>query len=131
LAHIYLGQAYLCIGQYEEAIERMERALPPDNDGSAAILAMLGYAYGAAGKNRSARQMFRRLEDVAKRSYVSPYDRAVLHVGLGEIEEALRCLQQAMDERAPRVIWLGVEPVFDRMRGNREFEDLVLRLGLT
>jgi hypothetical protein len=67
---------------------------------------------------------------LARRCYVSPYDRAVLHTGLGEKHEALRCLRQALTERSPRVIWLNVEPVFDSLRGNRHFQNIVRRLAL-
>jgi hypothetical protein len=91
---------------------------------------MLGYAYGLAGKNRAALEVLHRMEELSKRCYVSSYDRAVLHTGLGEKDDALRCLRQALKERSPRVIWLKVEPTFDRLRGDRHFENMVLRLGL-
>src|SRR6185295_988020 len=109
--------------KYPEAIAEMEKALR-DQETAAPILAMVGYAYGVAGKNREARDMLRRLEDLSKRSYVSPYDHAVLHTGLGATDDALRRLEQAMDERSPRVIWLNVEPAFDPLRGNPRFENM-------
>lgn len=130
LAHVYLGQVYLCMRKYELAIQEIEKALPPDGDAPGPILAMLGYAYGLAGKNRAALEVLHRMEELSKRCYVSSYDRAVLHTGLGEKDDALRYLRQALKERSPRVIWLKVEPTFDRLRGDRHFENMVLRLGL-
>ena len=76
---------------------------------------MLGYAYGLAGRSGAARDVLHRMDELAKRCYVSPYDRAVLHTGLGEKDDALRYLRQALKERSPRVIWLNVEPAFDTL----------------
>jgi TolB-like protein/Flp pilus assembly protein TadD len=130
LARVYLGQVYQCMGKHEAAIQEMEAALPSDGDASAPILAMLGYAYGLAGRSGAARDVLRRMDELARRCYVSPYDRAVLHTGLREKHEALRCLRQALTERSPRVIWLNVEPVFDSLRGNRHFQNILRRLVL-
>ena len=58
------------------------------------------------------------IDALARRCYVSPYDRAVLHTGLRETHEALRCLRQALTNRSPRMIWLNVEPAFDILRGS-------------
>jgi tetratricopeptide (TPR) repeat protein len=130
LARIYLGQVYQCMGKHEIAIQEMEKAMPSEGNAPAPILAMLGFAYGLAGKTRAAREVLHRMEELARRCYVSPYDWAVLHTGLGEHEEALRCLRQALKERSPRVIWLNVEPAFDNLRGNLHFQKIVRRVGL-
>ena len=130
LQHMYVGQLYLCTKKYEEAIAEMEKALPIEDEAPAPILAMLGCAYGLAGNSDAALSMLRRLQELSRRCYVSPYDRAVIYTGLGEAADALRCLVEALDDRTPRMIWLKVEPTFDSLRGDRRFEDIVLRLGL-
>jgi tetratricopeptide (TPR) repeat protein len=130
LARIYLGQVYQCMGEHEIAIQEMEKAMPFEGDAPAPILAMLGYAYGLAGKTRAAREVLHRMQELARRCYVSPYDWAVLHTGLRDHDEALRRLRQAVKERSPRVIWLNVEPAFESLRGNLHFQKIVRRLVL-
>jgi tetratricopeptide (TPR) repeat protein len=130
LAHVYLSQVHQCTGNHEAAIQEIEKALPSDGDAPVPILAMLGYAYGLAGRRVAARDVLCEMDPLARRCYVSPYDRAVLHTGLGEKHEALRCLRQALTERSPRMIWLNVEPAFDSLRGDRQFQSIVRRLGL-
>ena len=130
LARLYLGQVYQCMGNHKAAIEEMEKVLPSHGDAPAPMLAMLGQTYGLAGRNRAAREAMRRLEELASRCYVSPYDRAVLQTGLGEKQEALRWLRQALAERSPRMIWLNVEPAFDTLRGDRHFQNIIRDLGL-
>jgi tetratricopeptide (TPR) repeat protein len=130
LAHVYLGQVYQCMGKYDRAIEEMEKAMSSGGNDTAPMLAMLGYSYGLAEKTVAAREMLHRMGELARRCYVSPYDWAVLHTGLGEHDEALRYLGEALQERSPRVIWLNVEPGFDNLRRDRRFRRLVQRLGL-
>jgi TolB-like protein/Tfp pilus assembly protein PilF len=131
LMHFYLGQAYLGIGEYGKAIEQIERIVAPTEQPSGPFLAILGYAYAAARKKSIAKEIFRRMQELSEsRSYVASYDWAVLHAGLAENDAALQRLQQAVDERQPRVIWLKVDPAFEGLRGEKRFQDLIRRLEL-
>jgi len=129
--HIYLGQAYLCTGEYGKGITEIERAFGRDDEGEPPnFLAMLGYAYGVAGEKEAARQVFQKMEYVGRRRYVASYDWAVLHAGSAENDAALQRLKQAVDEREPRVIWLKLEPAFESVRNDRRFQGLIRRLEL-
>ena len=130
LARVYLAQIFQCMGKHETAVKEMEKAMAFDGDTPAPILAMLGHAYGLAGTTRAAREVRHQMKELASRCYVSPYDWAVLHTGLRENDVALQCLRQALKERSPRAIWLGVEPAFDSLRDDRRFQRLINGLGL-
>jgi lipopolysaccharide biosynthesis regulator YciM len=130
LARVYVAQIHQCMGKHETAVTEMERVLASDADTPAPILALLGHAYGLAGTMRAAREVLHQMKTLASRSYVSPYDWAVLHTGLGENGVALRYLGQALKERSPRAIWLNVEPAFDSLRADRRFQSIIRRLGL-
>lgn len=130
LMHFYLGQAYLCIGKYREGIEQIEKMVAPGEDASGPFLAILGHAYGVAGKKSSSKEILTRMEELSRRSYVASYDWAVLHAGLAEKEAALQRLKKAVDEREPRVIWLKLEPAFEGFRKENRFQDLIRRLEL-
>jgi tetratricopeptide (TPR) repeat protein len=130
LENLYLSQIYLCTGKYEEAIAEIDKVVPSSGEAPVPMLAIAAYAHARAGKTETARKMLRRVDEISKRYYVSSYDRAVLHTGLGEKDKAVRALAQAMDDGEPRVIWLNVEPIFDSLRGHRRFQELVLRLKL-
>ena len=60
----------------------------------------------------------------------SAYDIAVVYVGLGEHVRAMDWLEKAYQERFSWLIWLQVEPMFDSLRSDRQFLDLVRRVGL-
>jgi len=130
LKNIYLGQAYLHTGEYGKGVEQIEKVVLPLKEPPGSYLAMLGYAYGVARKRNDARQILSRMEDLASRRYVASYDWAVLHAGLGDNDTVLRRLTRAVEEREPRVIWLKVEPSFEKVRGDDRFQALVHRLAL-
>jgi lipopolysaccharide biosynthesis regulator YciM len=130
LAGVYLAQVYQCMGNHETAVKEMEKLMASGGDTPAPILAMLGHAYGLAGNTRAARGVLHQMKKFASRCYLSPYDWAVLHTGMGERDAALQSLQQASQERCPRVIWLNVEPAIDGLREDRRLQSLVRRLRL-
>ena len=128
LARIYLGQVYLCIDQFDDAITEFEQLLAPDGKNPAWCLAFIGYACGMSGRRARARQLLCTVEDLSRASYVSPYDSAVIHTGLRQRDEALACLEKAYADRSPRVTRLNVEPWFDSLRADTRFRSLVRRL---
>ena len=78
-----------------------------------------------------ARRELRRLSDLSSQSFVSAYCAALVHAGLGESADALRCLETAMEERYDRLIFLKVEPLLDGLREEPTFRDLLQRIGLS
>ena len=67
------------------------------------------------------------MTEMSKQKYVSPYDLAVLYTGLGEKDKALEELNRAYDGRAGWAIYLKVEPLFDALRDDPRFKDLLHR----
>ena len=129
-AHLVLGQAYEQKGMLQEAIAELERAVSLSG-GSPVYLASLAHAYGLAGKRSQAVKLVHDLKAMAHHIFVSSYDLALAHLGMGEKAEALVLLGQAMDERSPRVAFLGVEPRLDSLRADARFTKLMIRAGLS
>jgi hypothetical protein len=61
---------------------------------------------------------------------VSAWGIAVLHACLGDVEEAFRWLEVAIEERASGIILLRVHPRLDSIRNDPRYNVLVQRLGL-
>ena len=76
--------------------------------------------------------MLAQLDGIAKRKYVSPYSLAVVHTGLGEIDEAFTWLERAYEQRDG---WLAghvkIDPRFDPLRQDPRFDNLLRRIGLS
>jgi len=129
--HYYLGLAYEQKKMYGEAISQFEKwvTLAEGNPSSQAALAQ---AYAVAGRRLEARKLTNELEDLKKDKYVSSYELAVIYVGLGETDQALRSLQQAYEERDGWLAgWVKVDPRLDSLRSEPRFRELLRRLGHT
>lgn len=122
-----LGWCYLQIGKREQALQAAERAVALSQRGSPA-LALLAHAEAASGKQERALALCDEIEAAARERYVSGYDRAAAFLAAGAKEEALRCLEKALDERDWWVCWIGVDPRWDQLRNEARFARLV---GLT
>lgn len=127
--HWGYGQYYRSMGASESAIASFERAVDAGG-GHALPVADLGYAYAKAGRVADARRMLRHLNELAKTSYVSPYNMAVIHIGLGDRDAAFDALDAAYAARSRSLAWLNVAHEFDAVRNDPRFRDLTQRIGL-
>ncbi len=127
-AHLMLGQSYLQLSRFQEAIAEFQTA--SDLSGaSLPDLAMLGRAFGLAGNASEANKVLNHLKERSVASYVSPYCMAEVYLGLGEAGQALQWLEKAYEERARQLVMLKVEPEVDRLRSDSRFENLLQRMN--
>ena len=125
-AHMVIGLSYVQKKNYEDAIAELQKA--QDNPDSRALL---GYAYGVAGKRNEARHLLEELQSTAKGKYVSPFPVAATYVGLGETDKAFEMLEKAYVERSWAMGMLKVNPIFDPIRSDRRYVELLRRMNLS
>jgi TolB-like protein len=123
-----LGLAYEQMGMHEEAIVELENARACSGEHPVAAAA-LGHAHATAGNRRESEAARSELEHMAQQRYVSPYWLSMVYAGLGEDDLAFERLSQAQADRDVWLVWLNVEPRFDRLRQDRRFDDLVRSIG--
>ena len=126
-AHYNLGRALAETSKGGEAIAEFKKATRP---GEALYLAGLGYAYARRAQQDRARGVLKQLETLAGRNYVSAYEMAKVHIGLGHDERAMECLERAYAERAVGLVVAKVDPVFDSLHSDPRFQALWRRMGL-
>ncbi|HTT25513.1 MAG TPA: tetratricopeptide repeat protein [Thermoplasmata archaeon] len=129
-AHLWFGRPFLETGRFDEAIAEVRQAVDLSG-GSTISLAVLGHAYASAGRTTEAKEILRGLQERAKTTYLPSYWIALIYTGLGENEAALDWLERAAEERSSWLVWIKVEPRFDRLRPLPRFQALLERLGLT
>ena len=111
-------------GDTDAAVRNAERALELSG-GSQFYLSVVGGAYAAAGRRTEAQTVLERLTQMSVHSYVSPYHLSLMHLHLGERERSMELLLNAHTIRDAWVVWLGVEPQFDPLRGEPAFEGIL------
>jgi TolB-like protein/DNA-binding winged helix-turn-helix (wHTH) protein/Flp pilus assembly protein TadD len=127
-AHLVLGDAYEQKGMLKEAIAEFEAA--SRLDGGSMYSASLAHALAGAGRRSEALKLLEVLRTTARRRFVSSYDLAICEIGMGNKEKTLDLLNTAVQERSPRVAFIGVEPRFDELRADPRFAALLRSLGL-
>ena len=116
-------------GRGEEAIAICETAVRQYGK-SPMLSAGLGMIYGLTGRAAPAREALAQLARDGAATYVSPIYRAWVHMGLDEIDDAFLWLDRAIDARDPHILHLAVKPVYDRLRGDPRFDQLLRKMGL-
>jgi len=128
-ARYFLGLVSLQVGKLEEAIAELQKAaaLSPEDDSTKAAL---GYAYALVGRRGSSQDVLLELKNQSKRRYVSPCVIALVCVGLGMKEETFEWLELAYKQRDSDLPSISVDPVFDPLRSDGRFHDLLRRMNL-
>jgi tetratricopeptide (TPR) repeat protein len=131
-ARTHLALAYAQKGMFAEAVEQANRlgdGVVKSADDLPAV-GNRGYVLGRAGRREEARAVLAQLVEAAKSRYVIPLNFARVHIGLGENEEAFKWLERAYHERSSNLVFLRVDPVWDPIRADPRFADLVRRVGI-
>jgi eukaryotic-like serine/threonine-protein kinase len=126
MAYGFLGLCYEQTDNLDKAITLFQTAIQLDDNQE--IQACLGHAYGVAGRRDEAQGVLQKMNELAKDHYVSPYNVAMVHLGLGDKEQALRWLQKAAEEHSEWFSYLKVDPRLEPLRTHPRFKELLKRL---
>lgn len=113
----------------EETLGEFQRAVN-FSSGSVSMLADLGRFLGHTGQRKKAQQILDDLQEQSTRRYVSPYEMALVYMGLDKKDEVFSCLRRACEERYWLMVNLKVHPVWDGLRADPRFGELLRTIGL-
>jgi TolB-like protein/DNA-binding winged helix-turn-helix (wHTH) protein/tetratricopeptide (TPR) repeat protein len=123
------GEAETNMGQYDAAIEILNQAVEVSKR-SPSTLGTLGRALGLAGRRQEAQRLLDELFQLARDRYVPPHAFVHIYIGLGNRDQAFSWLEKSYLERSNSLVWLGVGPMFDPLRADPRFDNLLRRVGL-
>lgn len=129
VTHWQLARAYSQQKRYDEATAEIERAISIAGR-SPVFLSLLGYLKGVSGKKNEASAILKELEDLAGRQTVSPHNLMIVEIGLGNREKALAMLEKSFAQRSPSLVVLGNEPIYDPLRNEPRFDEILRELKL-
>jgi TolB-like protein/Tfp pilus assembly protein PilF len=127
-ALLKLGRVYVQMGLYAEAIAAFEHALQLSRQQE--VLSALAHAYALAGRTEEARIILDDMTNGKIGWYVASPMVARIHLGLGEFETALDWLRKGLEERSYWMVFLKVDPVYDPIRSQPRFVELLNLIGL-
>lgn len=126
---IEIGWTYGQQGRYQDALAELTRTRDMPG-GFVPATAELGYVYAVSGERAGAQKMLQELHERSGQEFVDPYYIAIIHLGLGDADQTFLWLNKAYEERSFWLLYLRVEPKYDRLRQDPRFADLVRRVGL-
>jgi serine/threonine protein kinase/Tfp pilus assembly protein PilF len=121
-AHGWLGLALGQQRRYGEAIDAFHRALEVER--ISILKAMLAHTHAISGDRDRALALLEELEGEKRDRYISPYDIAMIHAGLGDVPRALEHLRAAVEDRSAWLVFLNVDPRLDGLRDLPAFREL-------
>jgi len=92
--------------------------------------AVLANCLARAGREAEARGLLAELEQLSAARQASPFDLALVHTGLGDVDRAMEALAAACRERHGLLVYLRIEPLWNPLRGDPRFDDLLRGIGL-
>ena len=126
-AYQTLAIAYQAKGDLRNAIAAFEKAKQVDE--APVILAQWAAAKAWAGDKETARKTLAELDAIGQRREVVAYARALLHLSLGNKDEAMRWLERSFEDRdGANLSTINVDPLLDPLHGDRRFEALVQKV---
>jgi TolB-like protein/Tfp pilus assembly protein PilF len=129
MALIRLGVACAGQGDWARAIRAFRRAVSAAPELPASH-GLLGYAYGMADNRLQALAALEKLAHLQETRYVPALPFGMVHLGLGEMDTAIRYLESEYENRGWSVLLLNQAPQFDPLRGIPRFDAVVRRLRL-
>lgn len=124
-----LGSSLVAEGRYRDAIEPYERLAraAPDNSLYGGWLA---HVYGRNRRVSEARAILTALASRPNARRVAAANIAIGYIGLGDNAAALSWLDAAYAEHSQALTYLKIDPVYDPLRQEPRFADLLQRVGL-
>jgi TolB-like protein/cytochrome c-type biogenesis protein CcmH/NrfG len=124
-----LGFALVANRHPEEAVPVLEKGVSA-SDRSPALIGLLIHAYAQAGRRPDALRLLEELKRRKQTGYVPAAAFVKAYLGLGDYDHAFFWLEEAYKEQSNILQFLKVHPIFDPVRGDPRFLNLVHRVGL-
>ena len=111
-------------GLHNEAIEEYSKT-----DYEPTYHMHLGYIYGIAGKREQALGILNHYLELSKKEFIWNSSIAIIYIGLGEKDKAFEWLDKAYEQSEGWMVQLKVDPMFDSLRSDPRFKDLLERMN--
>jgi DNA-binding winged helix-turn-helix (wHTH) protein/Flp pilus assembly protein TadD len=129
VAQKIMGLAYQQKGMFEEALAALQRSLDLLGH-TPEMIGLLAHAYAISGDLVEAHKLLERLEEMAKLRHLRSFPFVVAYTGLGDLDQVFACLEKSLKVRCDSLPCLKVMPLFDCLRSDPRFTDLMQRAGL-
>lgn len=129
-AHQELGRTYVSQKRYDAGIAEYNQAIAISGR-RPALVALLGYAHGMAGRKSETEKLLHELEASSSPRLVLPNNFISIYLGLNDKKKAMEWMERNFRERQSAIIVLGIEPKYDALRDEPRFQEMLRELKLS
>ncbi|GAC1678063.1 MAG: hypothetical protein PVS2B2_14920 [Candidatus Acidiferrum sp.] len=130
-SHLNLAEDYCLSGKYELWLQEWEIGANLNKDAEdMAIVKAVKKEYAKSGFHGAMKRFVLLLEEQSKRIYVDPAWIAANYAFLGEREQAFGWLEKAYKEKSDFLLSIKSFPLFDSLRSDPRYANLLKRMGL-
>ena len=126
-AHL-ITAAYVEKGMFAEALADIESKRHPV--GPPFYWALLAYVDGQLQREQQSQHALQELERFSRQQHIDPCVLAWAYASTGNETQAFAWLEKAYDQHSNALTSLKVDPVYDPLRSDPRFQDLLQRVGL-
>jgi TolB-like protein/Flp pilus assembly protein TadD len=127
--HADLGVALVMNGMGQKGIEELKLAHRVSFRSLASFSGQLGYAYAVLGRTEDARRILAELSSRSDQGDSLSTAIAQVYIGLGQKDRAFEWLHKAIMQRDGN-LFLKVDPIYDPLRKDAQFRDLIRAINL-
>ena len=127
-SHLFLGEAYDQSGRLDDAAAAFARGAELSHD-NPMFAGFLGYSLARSGRTEEARARLDALLERSKSQWVPAFAVALIHFGLGEIDEMARWMEAALAERSHWLLYAAVDPAFEKIWNDQRLAPLLAQMG--
>jgi tetratricopeptide (TPR) repeat protein len=110
--------------RFPEAIQELQKASGSCRD---RCFGLIGQVFAMSGDRQAALEAMRQLQ---RRAYASPWLVAVIYAQLNDKDRAFAWLEKAYEGREHDLVFAGAGPMFDNLRADPRYGDLLRRVEL-
>jgi Tfp pilus assembly protein PilF len=123
-----LGWTAIEADKLSEAIPELEKV--QSSESPPFFAAWLGYAYALAGERGKAEAVLADLNQISTHRFVSPFCPSLIYLGLGNKQQAMDEMEKAYEARSQFLVALKVDRMFDPVRSDPRFIELLKKVHL-
>ncbi len=129
ISYQLLGEAHVSKGLYREGLLALEKFSALSRT-SAISRALVGYSHARLGERSAALRIIEELTSASKHSFIPAFLYALVYAGLEDKDQAFGWLEKAYEERFNRLAYLKQDALWDPLRSDPRFIDMLRRLGI-
>ncbi|HDS06356.1 MAG TPA: tetratricopeptide repeat protein [Bacteroides sp.] len=129
IAHFYLAYFYNQWEMHTEALAEIQKLIGYFGRKNPAFLSALAIILASSGNTEAAEEVIDEIMELSREKYISFFWLATIFVVVGQYDKAFELFEEAYQSHEVLMIFLNVDPIFDRIKPDQRFQALIKKMN--